>query len=81
MSKIKTLLPEDYETDSRGDVMSMIAQERYELEQANRQWELSKFTDKEINDEYIRRLLLPLTEANERLQAFIDKLDEHKAPF
>lgn len=79
MSKIKTLLPEDYETDSRGDAMSMIAQERYELEQANRQWELSKYSDRELHDELARRLLAPLTDATNKLKATLEQLDS--APF
>lgn len=79
MSKIKVLLADDYTTDGTGDYMSGLAQDAYEEEQARRQWELSKYTDKELADEQARRILAPLIKANDKLKATLEKLEG--APF
>jgi hypothetical protein len=66
MSKIKVLLPEDItlEYSDPFDIPSEVHYEKtsadnlwdaIEVEKADREWQLSKFTDTEIADEYKKR--------------------------
>lgn len=53
MSKVKTLLPEDYETEAVNDIPP--EELEHDLQQAHREWELSKYDTEELETEIQRR--------------------------
>lgn len=86
MSKIKVLLPDDFaieETEAlsrKGDEMSALAQENYEIAQFQNSLEgrMICFTTQELQDEVYRRYAEPLKVA---LQELKDTLDRMVVPF
>jgi len=83
MSKIKRLLPDNFEvaTSEIGNYMSELAQEQYEIEQASRQWELSKYSEQELYDEINRRIFSEYNESLNKLKDTLDKMLDNESPF
>jgi len=60
------------DTDANGDYPG---QALYEREQAERQWELSKYSDQELREEIDRRLFEPFNKSLLELRATVDKFN------
>lgn len=74
MMKIKNTLPDDYTNNGIGDYMSELAQEKYELEKEQRLWELSKYTDSELQNELNERMFREFKESLNKLKNQIDNM-------